>query len=230
MPGIADVLLVTVNVHETQALLEAFQQATGKPAVTVECQGRHYRNLGTLCNTKYFHALSEMGSGGVGGMQQSVNRAISALNPSAVIAVGIAFGINSTTQKIGDVLVSNQLRLYEIQRVGKDITLRGDKPHASPRLISFFTDFAQTSSNGTTVKSGVVLSGEKLLDNELYKSKLIEFEPEAVGGEMEGAGLYAACHEHHVDWIVVKAICDWADGNKAENKEHFQKLAFKECC
>ena len=47
---------------------------------------------------------------------------------------------------------------------------------------------------------------------------------EAVGGET-GAGLYVSSHEHKVDWIVIKAICDWADGNKSKNKTARQKKA-----
>ena len=42
---------------------------------------------------------------------------------------------------------------------------------------------------------------------------------------MEAAGLYAACAEADVDWVVVKAICDWADGKKQLNKEQRQKTA-----
>jgi hypothetical protein len=42
---------------------------------------------------------------------------------------------------------------------------------------------------------------------------------------MEGAGLYVASHHHKVDWIVIKAICDWADGEKGKNKSGRQKKA-----
>jgi hypothetical protein len=50
-------------------------------------------------------------------------------------------------------------------------------------------------------------------------------EPEAIGGEMEGAGLYVACQDKKVDWILVKGICDWADGEKGQDKESRQKTA-----
>jgi nucleoside phosphorylase len=30
-----------------------------------------------------------------------------------------------------------------------------------------------------------------------------------------------------VDWIVIKAICDWADGTKGKNKAQRQKKAAK---
>jgi hypothetical protein len=31
---------------------------------------------------------------------------------------------------------------------------------------------------------------------------------------MEAVGIYAACRRANIEWIVVKAICDWADGTK----------------
>lgn len=46
--------------------------------------------------------------------------------------------------------------------------------------------------------------------------------PQAIGGEIEGVGLAAAAVRHGVPWIIVKAICDWADGEK--HKKH-QPLA-----
>jgi hypothetical protein len=51
---------------------------------------------------------------------------------------------------------------------------------------------------------------------------LFERYPQAVGGDMEGVGLAAAAVRNGVPWIVVKAICDWADGKK--HKKH-QPLA-----
>lgn len=222
-----DVLLVTVNEHETRAVHDEFEAATGAPATTSPLDGRVYRNLGTLNGTTVFHALSEMGSGSVGAMQQTVDKAIRALDPGAVIAVGVAFGVNEKKQAIGDILLSRQLRPYELQRVRSDITLRGDKPHATPRLINHFDGFAQTAWQGVKVRPGVILTGDKLIDDIDYRNALLAIEGEAVGGEMEGAGLYVPCYEHKVDWIVIKAICDWADGNKAKNKRARQKKAAK---
>jgi hypothetical protein len=64
------------------------------------------------------------------------------------------------------------------------------------------------------------------VDSEDYVSKLRALEPEAIGGEMEGGGMYVSCHEKKTDWILVKGICDWAS-NKAEDKEARQILAAK---
>ncbi len=223
----ADVLLITVNPYETQAVLHAFEAAAGSAPTPVSIEDRVYRDLGTVNGMRIFHALSEMGSGGLGATQQTVDKAIRALSPGAVIAVGIAFGIDAKKQAIGDVLLSKQLRLYDLQREGKEILLRGDKPHASPRLINFFEGASQTSWQGQQVWPGVILTGEKLVDNLDYREQLAAFEPEAVGGEMEGAGVYVASHDHKVDWIVIKAICDWGDGQKTKNKKTRQKKAAK---
>jgi hypothetical protein len=42
---------------------------------------------------------------------------------------------------------------------------------------------------------------------------------------MEGAGLYVPCLAAKKDWILVKAVCDWADGKKSKGKTERQKKA-----
>jgi nucleoside phosphorylase len=66
------------------------------------------------------------------------------------------------------------------------------------------------------VHFGLILTGEKLVDNIDFRNQLGQFEPEAVGGEIEGAGLYVACQDKKVDWILVKAIRDWLMGVRIE--------------
>jgi len=223
----ADVLIVTATKVESRAVLDAFAELTGQTDRSVPIGGRTYRDLGAVGGTRVFLALTEMGSGGLGASQQTVQKGIEALRPGAVLLVGIAFGVDEKKQHIGDILISRQLQLYDLQRVGKDhIVLRGDKPHASPRLIDHFRhadlDWDEPKAK---VQFGLVLSGEKLVDNLDYREQLQRLAPEALGGEMEGAGLYVACQDAQVDWIVVKAICDWADGNKKRNKAARQRLA-----
>ncbi len=224
----ADVLIVTVTEVESRAVMQVFREVTGKDPKPEPIGDRIYLDLGEVNGARVFMALSEMGSGGLGGSQKAVDKGIEALSPSAIIMVGIAFGINEQKQAIGDILVSQQLWLYDLQRVGKDeIIPRGDKPHASSWLINRL-QVANLSwdASKAKVRFGVVLSGEKLVDNIDYREQLKQFEPEAIGGEMEGAGMYVASHDKKVDWILVKAICDWADGNKGgPNKDAHQATA-----
>ncbi|NPU70033.1 hypothetical protein HL667_33945, partial [Bradyrhizobium sp. 83012] len=104
---------------------------------------------------------------------------------------------------------------------------RGDRVTASTRLLGRLRA-AEADWDGAAVSAGLLLSGEKLVDNLDFRNQLTSFEPEAIGGEMEGAGLYAACADRNTDWIIVKAVCDWADGNKHENKRERQQLAARE--
>jgi nucleoside phosphorylase/tetratricopeptide (TPR) repeat protein len=228
----ADVLIVTATKVESKAVLQVFQEATKQAPKAVQIDGRTYQNLGVINGMRVLLAQSEMGTGGLGASHQTVQKGIDALTPSAVIMVGIAFGIDSQKQSIGDILVSRQLKLYELRRVGTDdegklkIITRGDQPHASSRLLNHFTGAElYWDDSKPRVRFGLILSGEKLVDNTDFRRHLHDLEPEAIGGEMEGAGLYVACQDCKVDWILVKAICDWADGNKAEDKNDRQKLA-----
>ena len=136
MPS-CDVLLITVTEVESRAVLEVFGGASVEEPRLEPIGDRAYLNLGEVNGARVFMALSEMGAGGVGGSQEAVGKGIEALSPSAVIMVGIAFGVDEHKQAIGDILVSRQLWLYDLQRVGNDeIVPRGDKPHASAWLIN----------------------------------------------------------------------------------------------
>ena len=223
----ADVLIVTVTRVETRAVLAAFAAATGQKASTVVIADKIYRDLGMVNGARVFLALSEMGTVGPGSSLQSVGKGIAALRPSAVIMIGIAFGVNDQKQSIGDILVSRQLMLYDAQRVSAtQIVPRGDRVHCSTWLLEFLTS-AELDWTGPRVRFGLVLTGDALVDNVDYRDQLRKLEVEAIGGEMEGAGLYVACQDAKVDWVLVKSICDWADGNKAQDKDVRQEQAAK---
>lgn len=230
MPHQADVLIVTVSEVESHAVLAVFREATGRDAKPELIANEVYLDLGEINESRVFMALSGMGSGGVGGSQERIRIAIGALSPAAVIMVGIAFGINEQKQAIGDVLLSERLMLYDLQRRGTDadgklhIIPRGDRPSSTPRLFNRLR-IARLQWNQATVRTGLVLSGEHLVDNIDYRDDLLALEEEAIGGEMEGAGLYVACQTGSVDWVLVKAICDWADGKKEVDREARQKTA-----
>lgn len=228
----ANLLLVSATKVESKAILDVFQSVSNKPPEPISIVDRMYHNLGLINNTTVFMMQCEMGSVGLGSSLMTISKGINALSPDAVIMVGIAFGLNKKKQSIGDVLVSQQLLLYELQRVGtmkgnaQELRIpRGDRSHASPWLLDRFRNAEAYWHDRFQVNFGLILSGEKLVDNVDFREQLKKFEPEAIGGEMEGAGLYTACLDAKVDWILVKAICDWADGHKKRNKKENQQIA-----
>jgi nucleoside phosphorylase len=135
----ADMLIITVTKPEHTALMQVFQEKTRVQAKPERIKDRIYHNLGELNGTRVYMAISEMGTAGIGASLPTVQKAIEALSPAAVVLVGIAFGINDKKHAIGDVLVSKQLWLYELQRRGDNATLtRGDKVSASGSLLIGF--------------------------------------------------------------------------------------------
>lgn len=226
----ADVLLVTVTDIETDAMRDVYREQSGRTFSTVFIGDKTYYDLGMLGGAQTFLVRSEMGTGGIGGALLTISTAINHLTPSAIIMLGIAFGLNPKRQQLGDILISRQLMLYELQRVGTDanggyqIHARGDRPACSLRLLDRFRT-GRDEWRGAPLHFGLVLSGDKLVDNQDFRNQLLQLEPEAIGGEMEGAGLYAAAQRHKVDWILVKAISDWADGRKRRGKATNQRLA-----
>lgn len=229
--GPVDVLLVTVTDVERDAMLDAVAKIK-KAKPTTEFSGEHtYYHFGKVggANVSMVKTVV-MGSGPHGGSQDTILDAIPKLKPSNVIMVGIAFGIDRKKQEIGEILVSQQLQPYELQKVvtnkegGVCVLPRGDKVTSAIRLLGRLND-AKMTWKGSNVDFGLVLSGNKLIDNIDYRDALLCLAPEAIGGEMEGEGLYAAARKHKVDWILVKAICDWADGKKKYKKKERQQLA-----
>ncbi|HLH61622.1 MAG TPA: hypothetical protein VKV20_08065 [Ktedonobacteraceae bacterium] len=218
-----DVLLVTATDVETGAVRDIFLQETGI-FKQQKINGVSCYDLGTIGAARIFLVQSEMGATGPRCAALVAHDAIKALSPSAIVMVGIAFGLLPQSQQIGDILVSEQLFGYERQKVDVDpagrlvIRARGDRPHASTRLLDSFRD----SSNdwaGCKVHFGLMLSGEKLVNNRDFRDSLLRMEPEAIGGEMEGTGIYSAARRNSVDWILVKAISDWADGYKVDTHQ-----------
>lgn len=110
----ADVLLVTATYVETSAVLAASKVVTGTDHVLRHAAVETYYDLGTLNGARLCLVQSEMGTGGPGGSTLTVSRSIQDLSPSAVLMVGIAFGMEEGKQELGQVLVGQYIRDYEV--------------------------------------------------------------------------------------------------------------------
>ncbi|WP_409526199.1 NACHT domain-containing protein [Nitrincola sp. MINF-07-Sa-05] len=224
----ADFVLLTFNEHELQQALQVFGCEAGKHGLQKE--GRLYYRLGVVGGHKV--VLLHSAQATIEAMQ-STTAAISAWQPKAIIAMGIAFGVDRDKQNIGDVLIAEHLIPYELARVNSDgnMALRGPRPPASKKLFQAFQQLnvhfiATRAVDYPVLRFGGIFTGDKLIDSSAFLSALRKHAPEAIGGEMEGNGLYEAASSAGLDWIVVKAICDFADGTKnTKAKEYDQATA-----
>jgi hypothetical protein len=64
-----------------------------------------------------------------------------------------------------------------------------------------------------------------MVDSVAFKEHLLEKYPEALGERWKVQD-YMRQPIGKVEWIIVKAICDWGDGNKQKNT----KLCRSGCC
>jgi nucleoside phosphorylase len=228
-----DVLLMVATDIERDTVLALAKKRTRHGYAQRFGKRRTYYELGDIGGARLVMVQCEIGSSAPGASQATASDAVDELKPDSVVLVGIAFGVDPDKQEIGEIVVSRQLKPYELQRVGTDehgglkIVSRGDRVSASSRLVGRLRA-ARPEWTGAAVKFELVITGEKLVDNIDFRRQLEAFEPEAAGGEMEGAGLYAACAERNTNWVIVKAICDWADGKKREQKAERQRLAANE--
>lgn len=195
--------------------------------------GRAYFDLGYIHGQRVALVQVAMGAATVGGSIATTLLMLPYLKPRFLIMVGIAFGVDETKQTIGTVLISRKVLGYEQQRIGTaddgvrlDVQ-RGSITDASPELVSLL-EAATGVWSDAPVEFGLMLSGEKLVDNVDYREDLKSIaDGQAIGGEMEGAGLIVAAADKPTPWVIVKAICDWADGNKSEQKKVRQAIAAK---
>ena len=236
---VMNVMVVTANKNETEAVLSCTSFS-----YTVERSSDKndpiFYNVGTWGHYTVTHfELISQGSVGADSAQLSIATAINNYHPDAVILVGIAFGkefhdSENPSQYVGDVLISEKVADYESGKI-KDGQLMSDGaiPESGRHLISIFKHYEKTwnhviDGRKARCEFGVILSGDKVVDDRDFKAKLLTAYPRAIGGEMEGRGAYAACRNRGInEWIIVKGICDWADGTKGDNKELFQKNAAK---
>lgn len=215
-------LIITATPTETRAVknkIRPFSSRTNVLKVSTETQ---VFRLGLFGVYKAVHVQCDMGLGGRDSSILATYDAIKAWKPKAVIMVGIAFGRDSSKQNIGDVLVSDSIVHYEPARVGNVLIPRGIIPQSGLVLSNRFKnkidwDFKLFTGKMSKIRIGQLLSGEKLVDDYEYKEKLFKQFPNAIGGEMEGAGVCAACLRADInEWIIVKGICDWGDGQKVD--------------
>ena len=160
---------------------------------------------------------------------------IDQLRPAAVVMPGIAFGVDECAQKIGDVLVSDKILPYDSQRLKKNETEYKETPkEVGFKLLNAFRDhrewdYSLPESRGqSVVHIGAILTGSRLVNNYMYREKLIKdfkkYKP--IGGEMEAQGVYSMARLYGVsEWIIIKGICDWGYKKDNPDKDKDQLIA-----
>jgi nucleoside phosphorylase len=219
-----DAVLITATEIELLAVLSKLQPPPRRRKVSLVYWGPETYYLGKFGACLAVVTKCRMGALNEGSVILATDQAQRLWSPRVVIMIGIAFGKDQRKQRIADVIVASQVVSYEQQRVGAEIIFRGPISPSNGTLLNRFENaadwrFERPDKTSCGLIVGPILSGEKLVDEPAFKRSLFDRFPQAVGGEMEGAGLCAATGRIGTAWILVKAICDWADGKKDSSQQ-----------
>lgn len=210
----ADIVLLTVNKHEQTQLTAVLEDHLDHRLVPIQgASNEVYLDAGEINGQRVMVAKSLIGSTGSGASFDTVTNILDDLSPQVIIAAGIAWGAkNADGQRIGDILLSTRLRDAQHHKVtAEEIIPRGTIEAANGTLLKTFLAAADQTDKRT--HEGLLISIETLFDDEQQRNKFIAGDQhQAIGGEMEGSGLLMSLRrvrDRRVDWLIVKAICDW---------------------
>ncbi len=185
--------------------------------------GRYY-DLGTIGISRVLAVRTQMGPFSYGGSASKAIYYMAETQAVGIISVGMSFGTDRSSQKIGDVLVSKTLLPYD----NRDIVTEDGKmkvyyhrvrSHKSDaRLFRLLRKESEQGKWKGRVHLGALLTGGARIRCRDYRNELrgIESSEPIVGGEMEGVGLLSVSAPESPSWIVAKGICDFADEERDE--------------
>ena len=223
------VLLMTATQTELRGILGYLKPKDGYEKI-IETYTKTKAGRATFYIGKYGQYPVAVGMSAPGKAQQGpldaidkTTKIMQALKPCYVIAVGICYGMDKGKTSSGDIIVSNVVCDFTCLRDGDTLEPRGGIPPVGATLLNLYGTPVGYShkedDKEVTVHCGPFIARSDLIDNSLYKKQLKSLRPDALGGEMEGAGIMAAINKatyRNVEAIIIKAICDWGDGKKSE--------------
>ncbi|MEU4160177.1 hypothetical protein [Actinoplanes sp. NPDC026670] len=234
-------MIMVATDEEYRAVSAAVHAVNGREPEEKFLENQAYTYLGPIEQTRISLAQVEPGTVGPGRAAIAAAALVTQLDLDFMILAGICYGLRPGKQALGDVLVCTQLRAIDLVKVTDppggpmeekapaateaDAAAepyeieRGDRVTPSMKLLSALRTAARRLDGPFRVHFGPMLTANKLVNSRTFRDKLARNQLEALGGEMEGAGVYAAAAHAKVDWIVVKGICDWGfDKNDDHHK------------
>lgn len=230
-----DLLVLLAISSEKDALQEVAKQRDLTFQRAMSRLGRYY-DLGRIGDDRVIAVrASGMGPFGHRGSADLAIRFQQATGATAIVQLGMAFGVDQEQQKYGDVLVSSSLIPYDnrdyIQQGedGYQVSYERAQRLAAGPILARFQNEAETQRNdrGYSVHVGAILSGAARIHSESFRRELVKSVPQSdepiVGGEMEAIGLLGV--DESPVWCVVKGISDFADSKRDKVIEKTRPVA-----
>lgn len=228
-PERADFLLVTALPEERDALLGhlpgAFKMPPRKDDIHI-----YFRAEVPVASGAGRYSVVVLPLLGMGRVNAATatSEAIKRWRPKHVIVVGIAGGIKARTVALGDVLISEQIVDYELQKLTeKGVEVRWSVHKASRRLYAAALNVIGDRWTGSIgephpeqhrphIHFGPIASGDKVVAVESVLAEYRSVWPTLIGVEMEAAGVASACFSaaSQPEFFMVRGCSDHADAQK----------------
>lgn len=145
------------------------------------------------------------------GLFATVTEALHYFKPNVILSIGVAFGIDYTKQKLGDVIVSKELFPFSENKRGEH-SIKPDR--TQDKMIDSWLNVRFVNSNGfldDVAYGGVLSSGSVMSSFEEKDIICAAYTPNdfVVGGEMEGSALFQVAPSCGIPCAIIKGICDW---------------------
>lgn len=236
-PDMERILIISALEKELQPILEAIDSPL-KPRNMEEVDGRKYF-IYEVSATLTVICTSFLGMGQINAAL-AVKDVVNHYGVSKVILTGICGGIDRE-MKYGDIIISDQIVDYELAKIKSDnVQVRWNVYRSDFELVQSmrmfksdsWTSYLKRAFPGSEYKkpnvySGIVLSGNKVIANNEEIKRFKKTWDKALAVEMEASGIAAALYQmkNAPSFVMVKAICDFADSEKNDNWQEYAAYA-----
>jgi len=146
-------------------------------------------------------------------------------NVMCVVSVGICFSMSCEKLNVGDLIMSSSVWQYETAKIENGKTKILSKPVSDKFSEKAILRFLENTKVKSKILFGQMVSGEKLVNEKDFLEQIKELFPEAVAGDMEGAGVSSACKSLRISWFIIKSISDFGSGDKSDKPRAYEDLA-----
>ncbi len=173
------------------------------------CYGQFRYYTGQLCGHDAALLLC-----GIGKVNAAVGATllIDKFSPDCVINTGVAGGFPPEKLKIGDIVVSSEVRHHDA-----DATIFNYEYGQIPRMpAAYYPDArlvalaseALPETDGVKVLQGQIMSGDSFIHHQRQIADIQEKFPSVMAVEMEGAAIAQTCYLFETPFVIIRSISD----------------------
>ncbi|MFA0833115.1 MAG: hypothetical protein ACC609_03815 [Methanobacterium formicicum] len=143
-------------------------------------------------------------------------------DPDYIVKIGIAGGYREEV-KLGDIVISNQIYIYDYTKEYDDVSVIRPEPYRSNAILTNLTDSYLWEGKVDGEKSNVskyvsaIATGNKVIRSEKAWKDIKKIHEKIIAIEMEGGGIATVAHNKNKGILIISGISDYGDCKKNDN-------------